>query len=316
MPVLEASQWLQLNDGKFPVIDVRSPLEFSNGHITGAYNMPLFDDNERKEVGTIYSHSGKYDAILRGLDVVGVKMSSFVKFARKIAVQNTVFVHCWRGGMRSEAVAWLLEFAGIKVYLLQNGYKGYRSYIRSFFEQPMNCRIIGGYTGSGKTEKLYQLQAEGQQIIDLEKLACHKGSAFGHIGETPQPTNEQFENDLYAAWSKLDLNKPVWIEDESRNLGKVVLPEPVFAKIMTSPITYLHVDIKERIDRLVKYYTEVDNLTLIDAVRKIERRIGGDRANYCCEQIAASHYSEAAMILLEYYDKQYQFSIDNRNKKS
>jgi tRNA 2-selenouridine synthase len=177
-----------------PMLDVRSPGEFARGHIPGAQNIPLFDNEGRAEVGTIYKQKGKQPAILRGLELVGPNMATMAERGRLTAIDNTVFVHCWRGGMRSGSVAWLLESYGVKVFTLKGGYKAFRRYMQQQFEAPKNLLVLGGRTGSQKTTWLHALQGDGEQVIDLEGLACHKGSSFGMLGEHPQPTQEQFEN--------------------------------------------------------------------------------------------------------------------------
>jgi tRNA 2-selenouridine synthase len=190
---------------QYPVIDVRSPGEFNSGHIPGAFNIPLFDDSERASVGIKYKNEGRVPAILHGLDLTGPKMTLKLGEAITIAEGGKLLVHCWRGGMRSEAMAWLFSLGGIETEILDGGYKNYRTHLLESLGAKRNYIILGGLTGSGKTEILRTMGLSGSQVIDLEGIACHKGSAFGSLGQPPQPTSEHFANMLYA--------RPVLLQD-------------------------------------------------------------------------------------------------------
>lgn len=297
---------------RLPLIDVRSPGEFAHGHIPGAFNIPLFDNDERAKVGTKYKQVSKEAAILLGLDIVGPKMSSFVKRAKKIAPAGQVLIHCWRGGMRSGSFAWLLATTGFQADTLQKGYKAYRQEVLQFFEQPFPFIVLGGKTGSGKTELLQQLASLGEQIIDLENLAQHKGSAFGAIGEQPQPSVEQFENNLHAALQKLDLSRRIWVEDESLSIGTVRIPESVFNQIREAPVVFIDVPKEHRIKRLVQDYTGFDHHLLEEALLRIKKRMGGLHFNMAIEALEAREYTTVADLSLVYYDKAYLFGLSKR----
>lgn len=309
---IESDEFLKLSD-TYPVLDVRSPGEYVTGHIHGAHSMPLFSNEERAKVGTIYKKSGKDSAVLKGLDYVGPKMSKFVKFARKVAVDNTVMIHCWRGGMRSGSVAWLLSTAGIKVKLLTGGYKAYRRYIRAEFEKYNNLAVLGGMTGSGKTDILDCIESAGEKVVQLEYIASHKGSAFGAMGQNEQPTTEQFENDLYASVSRFDYNDKIWVEDESRSIGRIFMPDVVYDKIRNSVLYFVQVSKKDRIDRLMRDYTEFDNDVLILNVEKISKRLGPQHAKLAIESIETKDYRTAIDIVLSYYDKAYMYGMQKRD---
>src|SRR5512145_3233013 len=167
--------------GTIPVVDVRSPSEFKHGHIPGAINIPLFDDKEREIVGTEYSKEGRARAILTGLQLSGPSMHTRLDQALKIAKNRKLLVHCWRGGMRSEAMAWLFSLGNIDTEVLEGGYKAYRRFVLETLSSPRKLIILGGLTGSGKTDILKYLSEAGRQVIDLERLANHKGSAFGSL---------------------------------------------------------------------------------------------------------------------------------------
>lgn len=304
-----------LANSQFPVIDVRSPAEFAQGHIPGAVNIALFDDDERATVGKLYKSAGREAAIMRGLDIVGPKMSGFVKAARRVAPGKEIRIHCWRGGMRSESLAWLFSTAGFDVSVLEGGYKSYRRYIRQALDADADYIILSGKTGTGKTEILHALQQQGKQVLHLEGLAHHKGSAFGSIGELPQPTTEQFENDLFEALKNLNPEKPIWIEDESRSIGRVIIPDPFFTKMRNSPVISLDMPQPLRIQRLVKDYAAYPADELIDALQHIMRRLGGQHAATAIAAIRESDFETAIRITLDYYDKTYTFGLEKRDIK-
>jgi len=296
-----------------PVIDVRSPQEFEHGHIPTAVNIHLFNNEERARVGTLYKQTGRQAAIAEGFDIVGPKMKSFVTDAQKISVNNEVLVHCWRGGMRSTNFAWLLNTYGIKARTLEKGYKAYRNYVLEFFSKPIQLLVLGGETGSGKTEILKQLAQAGEQVVDLEKLAHHKGSSFGALGEEKQPTGEQFENNLFAEWENLDFSKPVWIEDEAKNIGKVFLPNALWQKMKAAPIIRIRVPKKERINKLVEGYGKFDKKDLQSAIVRIEKRLGGEALKKALDALESNNLAEVADITLYYYDKAYNHDHEKRS---
>jgi len=287
------------------LLDVRSPVEYKQGHIPGAINLPLFDNDERALVGTMYKSAGREASVLLGLELVGSKLVGFVKIAMKLAPKRKVLIHCWRGGMRSGNMAWLLDTAGFSVKVIEGGYKAYRGFIRKQFEIKANIIIVGGHTGSGKTEIIHALHNKNEQVIDLEGIANHKGSAFGAIGMENQPTNEQFENDIYDEWKKLDLSKYVWLEDESRSVGAVSIPDPLYKQMRQSQLVKINMGKEIRIARLVKDYVTIEPDKLVVAVERIRKKLGGQWADQAIEAIKKQNYELAADILLTYYDKAY-----------
>ncbi|PKO99910.1 MAG: tRNA 2-selenouridine(34) synthase MnmH [Bacteroidetes bacterium HGW-Bacteroidetes-9] len=303
---------------RFPVIDVRSPGEYAMGHIPGAVNLPLFNDQERAEVGTRYKRAGRDAAFLIGLDFVGVKMSGFVKKLQSICQgkPNEVVVHCWRGGMRSGSMAWLFSSAGYKVHLLEGGYKAYRAYIRAESGIGAPMIVLGGMTGSGKTGILNELKKMGQQVIDLEGLAHNKGSVFGYLGQIEQPTNEQFENNLYDEWVKLDHSKPVWLEDESRSVGAVGIPGPFFDRMKQQSMILIQVPHEIRVERLIVEYAGFDKKMLIDALTKIAQPIGGLAYKEAVVAIEEDRFAPAISLVLGYYDKTYLKALKKFSNRS
>lgn len=288
------------------LLDVRTPAEYAAGHIPGALNLPLFSNEERVVVGTLYKQQSPDKAFLKGLEYAGARMPDYVKQARKYAPQGKIIVHCWRGGQRSGSLSWLLSFAGMDVITLQGGYKAYRQHIQQqFAQQKLKLIVLGGQTGSAKTKTLHELAALGEQVIDLEKLAHHKGSAFGALGEEAQPTVEQFENDLYTTFARLDPQRRVWLENESRGIGRVFMPQGFWEQFRQSPLIDLVLPFEERVDFLVKTYATFPKTELITAFQAIERRLGGQNLKIALAALQVDDYAQAAAIALRYYDKSY-----------
>ena len=299
----------------YPVVDVRSPQEYLKGHIPGAHNLPLFNDEERAQVGMRYTRSGRFSSVQLGLDLAGPRLSSWIKDAADLSKEGTVLMHCWRGGMRSSSMAWLLDLAGMDVYVLKGGYKAYRNHIRNEFGTPLRLLVLAGKTGCGKTEILQAVRRLGQQVIDLEQIAGHKGSVFGGLGMPPQPTNEQYENDLYEVWQQIDPGRPVWIEDESLSVGTVSIPQPLFDQMMASPVMEIGLDFRKRVTRLIRDYASFSSDELVSCIMRIERRLGGDVARKASEAVRMGEFDLASSILLTYYDKAYEQSLLKRAAK-
>jgi tRNA 2-selenouridine synthase len=304
----------QLTDHKDTmIIDVRSPSEYSIGHIPGAMNIPLFDDEERALVGTRFNHAGKEAGFMLGLEIVGPKLSSYVKKLNQlIPVKSPVIIYCWRGGMRSNSMAWLFHQAGHEVMLIKGGYKAFRAFIRQQIISVWHFKVVGGMTGSGKTDILHTLKDLGQQVIDLEAIACHKGSVFGHMGQNQQPSNEQFEIDLWDNLRKLDPAKPIFIEDESRSIGKVSMPDEFYHKLQHSTMFLVEMEVHERVKRLVNEYGCFNSEELIENTNKLRKYLGGEAHQNAIAEIENGNLEIAAELLLVHYDKKYKESIINK----
>lgn len=297
------------------LLDVRTPAEYEAGHIPGALNLPLFSNEERAEVGTLYKQVSPQAAFLRGLEFAGARMRSYVEQALAMAPHGRVAMYCWRGGQRSSSMAWLLGMAGVDVVTLQGGYKAWRRHI---FEQMAQCPaqfiVLGGQTGAGKTRILHALHDAGQQIIDLEALANHKGSAFGSLGEAPQPTYEHFANLLYDALATLDFSRPIWVESESRAIGKVQIPRELWQHICAAPMIEIQIPLMQRVANLVALYAAYPKDQLAEAFQRIAKRLGGLRVRQALEALDAGDYAQAATIALDYYDKAYRHSLSAMNR--
>jgi tRNA 2-selenouridine synthase len=301
---------------KTPVIDVRSPSEFINGHIPGAYNIPLFNDTERAIVGTKYKKEGHIKAILEGIKLSGISMHSKLEQALEISRNGKLLVHCWRGGMRSEAMAWLFSLGDIETEILEGGYKSYRHFVLDNLSANRKMIILGGFTGSGKTHILRYLKESGRQVIDLEGLANHKGSAFGSLGQYPQPSSEQFSNLLFDKLKQTDQNEPLWLEDESRNIGTVFMPEEFYLSMQHNPAIILLMEVKTRLPRLIEEYSGYSPDKLLASIMKISKRLGGDRTKEAAEAILKRDYSRAIEITLQYYDKSYLYCLKRKQDKN
>lgn len=312
--ILNIEQFL-LKAESIPVVDVRSPAEFENGHIPSAFSIPIFTNEERAIVGTNYKKNGKENAIMNGLEIVGPKLVDFVKQAKKIAPHKKILVHCWRGGMRSASMAWLFSTAGFEVKILEGGYKNYRTYSRDLFNRIEKLFVLGGYTGSGKTDILKEMEKIGAQFLDLEGIANHKGSAFGAIGQHPQPTTEQFENMLAKKLGEFDLTKPVWVEDESRQVGRCAIPDNLFAHMRDTHLIKVIIPKIIREKRLVTEYGCFPKEPLENSIKNIERRLGGLRTKQSLDALESGDMHKVAEITLEYYDKAYLHGNSKRNTK-
>lgn len=299
------------------IVDVRTPAEYEKGHIVGAHNMPLFTNEERAIVGTIYKKRGKEEAVERGLELVGQRLADFVREAKRLIKSEgdkPLLLYCWRGGMRSNSVAWLLSTAGFKVEVLGGGYKNYRrSFLSKLKVRHWELKILGGPTGCGKTDILQSLRNQEQQVIDLEFLAKHRGSAFGTYGyEGDQPSSEHFANLVYHELLKLDSSRPIWCEGESMSIGHVFMPQELYNLIQTSKFVYFSLPREVRLDHIVRDYGSCPKEVLIKSFTNITKRLGYDNAKKAIEMVEAGDLRGAADIALHYYDKGYSFSIEGR----
>ncbi len=323
MPKVNVAEFLTLAQ-HHPIIDVRSPGEYAHAHIPGAISLPLFTDEERKVVGTAYKQQSREDAIKIGLDYYGPKMRKIVEEVEQLLhsrqhkggpEEKWVLLHCWRGGMRSAAVAWLLELYGFKVFLLIGGYKAYRNWVLAQFEKPYSFKVLGGYTGSGKTEALHQLRSTGKVIIDLEGIARHKGSAFGGFGQM-QPSQEMFENELagklLAAQAALPDGSKIWVEDESQRIGGINLPNALWHTIRQARVYFLDIPFDARLDFITRNYGKHKMEELVNAVIRIQKRLGNESTKNAINLLLEGRHRDAFAILLRYYDKYYKSSLQKR----
>jgi tRNA 2-selenouridine synthase len=314
------------------ILDVRSPSEYDDGHIAGAISWPLFSNNERDQIGTLYKQSSREVAVDLGLELIGPRMKEMAQYGRKIfesqtssdgsTVRNSLLIHCWRGGMRSESVAWLLRTAGVPSIVLDGGYKAFRTYARSQFDRKIDFAVLGGLTGSAKTATLLELKKlPDESIVDLEGMARHFGSAFGNLSKHSQPTTQQFSNDLYDclrslnAWNdfKPVRTRPIWIENESRSIGFVDLPEPIYGQLISSPCFEMKRTYEDRVNHLVQMYGEIDTDLLASAFKRIMPKLGGQNTNSAISALSEGDLDTAARIALVYYDNTYAHGLTKRD---
>ena len=314
LPVEEFLNQLQ-NDGKL-LIDVRSENEYLHAHIPGAVNIPLLNNEHRILVGTCYKQKGREAAVRLGFELVGPLFHSFIAKVDELQKGRELLVYCWRGGMRSGIMSWLLSMSGYQVNTLKGGYKFFRRYVFESLAQPKRVVILGGHTGTGKTKFLKLLKDAGEQVVDLEGLANHRGSAFGQIGLPPQPMNEHFENLLALEWRNVLADRPVWIEAESRSIGRIKIPDVFYPMFMSAPVVELDVSIEKRIDNILADYGKFDKAELANCTRKIEKRLGNQRMKECLHLLEENRMEEWVELLLIYYDKQYAHSLAERKSLS
>lgn len=299
------------------LLDVRSPSEFRQGHIPGSINLPLFTDEERAEVGTLYKKKGPDAAVLRGLEFVGPRLADFVRTAKSLySPSRSLGVNCLRGGQRSSSMAWLFQQAGMQVSVLEGGYKAYRQVVLADFEVPQRLLVLSGRTGSAKTKVLHELKALGEQVIDLEGLAHHKGSAFGTPPDQPHITTELFQNRLHLEWMKTDRDRPLWLEDESKSLGRVQLPDGLWSQMRAAQVVYLDIPTEPRVEFLVEDYEWDDPETLEVCINKIAKRLGDLAHRRCLEALEQKDLHGVARICLGYYDKAYLYGLKKRDSET
>jgi tRNA 2-selenouridine synthase len=313
----QLSQQLSIDDfltAAGPILDVRSPSEYQQGHIPGAMSLPLFDDAERARVGTCYKQVGREQAVELGFDLAGPKMGDLIRAARAIAPDQVVRVHCWRGGMRSGAIAWMLNLAGFQTITLQGGYKSFRQWVRRTLAIPKKVLLLGGMTGTAKTDILHALAQQDEQTLDLEGYANHRGSSYGSLGLPPQPSTEQFENLIASEWHRFDPQRPIWIEAESRSVGPCRVPPELFAQMEAAVALEVTRPVAERVALLVDIYGQADREALITATERIRKRLGGQRTQAAIAHIQSGNLAEAVAITLSYYDRTYRYGLEQREQ--
>ncbi len=307
---IEISDFLNFS-AEYTIIDVRSESEFAAGHIQGAVNVPILDNEERRIVGTTYKQNGRQPAVYKGLELSGPHLSDRLRQGVKHTRNGKVMVHCWRGGMRSEFYSFLLHYYGLEPFMLVGGYKSYRNKVHASFEGQLNLTVLSGKTGSAKTEILNRLATAGEQVIDLEFLAKHRGSSFGALAFTETTTQEQFENDLFEVIRRLDPAKRIWIEDENRTIGDKVIPEGLWGQMKNAPIVLLERGFDERLEQIVMDYGHFKKEDLRKSMERIGKRLGPQHVKAALEFLDQGDYRSAFSIALKYYDKAYDYQMED-----
>jgi tRNA 2-selenouridine synthase len=290
-------------------VDVRSPLEFSEDHIPGAINMPIFSNHERSDIGIIYKTMSKNDALVKGSEIVGEKISEILSGILKLKSEN-IIIYCARGGMRSGAVTSLIISMGIDILKLNRGYKGYRNFIYKNIDiiriKPP-VFILQGLTGSGKTKILERLS----NSIDLEAYAGHRGSVFGGFGKK-QNGQKKFESLLFERITNLENEKYLLFEAESIKIGNLHIPENIFSQMRKSPKILLKTPIERRVDIILEEYNmDLDREKVLKTILSLKRKLGEKLTFTLSELFKKNDLREFTRILLEkYYDPLYLHSIN------
>lgn len=309
--ILDPAFFLAASADNLSILDVRSPAEFQHARIPGAQSFPLFSDDERHQVGFLYKQVSQTAAMMKGLEIVGPKMSYFLERALELSPQKEVGVYCWRGGKRSESIAWLLSQSGFRTLLLKGGYKAARRYFLHQLEQPWKLIRLAGRTGSGKTRVLEALRSRGEQVLDLESMANHRGSAFGHLGLGAQPSNEYFENRIGYQLNQFLPQLPVWVEDESRHIGRLTLPKPFWDQFQKAPAIFIDVPAEIRLKEIMQEYGVLDHGGLRESFLRISRKMGPQLVKKAIELLDQDDLEGAARMALAYYDRTYDYHLTN-----
>jgi len=293
-------------------IDVRCPREYKKGHFSNAINIPLFSNIEYEEIGKLYKASGKEASYELGLKYLKLSKKNILDQLSKLKTKNMI-IYCARGGLRSKGFEKICIDEGYKVERINNGYKGIRKHVLNSFKVNQKIIIVAGSTGTGKTSLLHKMKKQGLNIIDLEKLANHRGSAFGDVGLSEQPTQQQFENNLSVDWSSINKNSIVYIESESRKIGKVVIPESIWNQMQLGFYLKINMNIKRRIKNLVNDYGIYSKEIIENRINRISKKLGGQHTKKAINLLYDGRLADLCKLLLNnYYDKMYAIAYKNR----
>lgn len=298
------------------VFDVRSPSEYKHARIPGARNVALLDDLARHEVGLKYKQEGKQAAVLKGFELCGPKFGEMIQEIIEQQKRSDIVLYCWRGGMRSRIMSWLLETAGISNKVLKGGYKSFRNHCLDLLVEPRKLMVVGGPTGAGKTLALDFLRKRGEYVIDLEELANHRGSAFGSLGRGDQPSNEFFENMLAVGLAQIPRDSYIWVENESRRIGSVKLPDSFYSLMREAEVIALDIPVEVRMSNILRDYGHFSKEELAECTLKLKKKLGGERLKLALSYLNEGEMKKWVRVLLEYYDENYSYSSNLRSKES
>ncbi|CAM3739314.1 tRNA 2-selenouridine(34) synthase MnmH [Mesobacillus zeae] len=315
-----------IGSNEFIPVDVRSPIEHKEASIPGSVNIPLFSDEERREIGILYKKSGEMAARWRAMEVVSPKLPDILGQFRNLAETGaTPVVHCWRGGMRSKAVATFLEYSGCESIRLSGGYRAFREYILEEIPMllPKKAVIIHGMTGTGKTDILHELQAKGYPVLDLEQMANHRGSLFGMIGTGDGYNQKTFDALLFKRLNEMKGAPYFIMEAESKRIGRAVQPDSMLDRKKDAIHLFVHSSIEKRVERIMAEYVIPYQgqgwfrEEVLDKIRKIEKRLKNVPLAEELEQaVLGENYPEVIRILLiHYYDPRYTHALGEYEAK-
>ena len=301
--------------GPHTFIDVRSPKEFNESTIPGSINIPVFNDQERAEIGTLYKQVGQEIAKERGLEISSKKLPDFIHEFKQIETPMTVF--CWRGGMRCKTAATVLDLMGIHTTRLSGGIRTFRQWVVHELEKeefPPNFIVLNGFTGTGKTEILKRLASQGYPVIDFENIAGHRGSIFGQIGRDPS-NQKKFDSLLIHELIRLKNEPYVFIEGESRRIGKVSLPQFLYDKKEIGLQIILHLPVEERVKIVLADYEPWNKPeSFKEAFQLIQKRLHTPVAKQIETHLENGEYGAATeLLLVHYYDPRYEHSSTQNN---
>jgi len=305
------------------VIDVRTESEFAEDRIFNSINLPVLDNQQRVEIGTLYK---KEKSIARKLGAALINKNTSEHIINHFMTKDLSYkplIYCWRGGHRSKSLAIILKEIGFEPSILSGGYKEYRKLVRNTLHIKAgidnkikfdDCKIvlISGSTGSGKSLLLETLEKRGEQVLHLEQLAKHKGSVLGDYPNESQPTQKLFETEAFEKLEfQFEPNKVIWVENESSKIGKILLPKRIWSKMLESPRIHINVEMQDRIRFILKDYdymcSDENKPLLIEILQRLKKHIGNEKVQTWCHYVHLSHYDKLVEDLIEdYYDKTYK----------
>lgn len=316
---ISLQQALTLRDKGAVFIDARSPSEYAEATIPGAVNVPILDDAERAEVGTLYKQVGKSEARRRGVELVSPKIPAMMEQVAQLQEETSLpaIIFCWRGGMRSLALAQFLELAGVPARQMERGHKGFRRHVLEFLEKGEWGRLIvlRGMTGVGKTQYLHKLTKHGHPVVDLEGLANHRGSAFGNLGLPAQPGQKMFEALLWDELRQVPADSYALAEGESRHIGRVALPVKVYHALQKETSIWLDAPMSMRVKNILSDYPAIDSMKsdFIAPIKALKDKLGRKKVEEYLELLESGDWQTLVADLMEnYYDPLYRHTFPER----